>query len=258
MPIPYHTLSFHDGAIPAYSDRVLAGMFSSLPIPATANALTALGAVTPGSGYTSANQITLAFTGGTGSGGTAQVLSLKAVSAAPAAGGAGTGYTTGDTITLPNGVVLTVTATAGAITGLAVTNAGSVVNAPKNPNVPLATSGGGSGAMINLSWGLGVVALTNSGNYTAAPTGMTVNDNAPVPGTGGAVAAPTLGGAGAAVTIGLAGLRLPSVYQVQALASVPAFIAAPVKTVTGFAVSLTPTAAGGSFTGGTVDVLLLG
>jgi hypothetical protein len=76
----------------------------------------------------------------------------SAVSAAAVAAG-GTGYAVGNTITLPNGVVLTVaTLTVTAVATVTITNAGSVVTQPANPVAQISTSGTGTGATFNLTW----------------------------------------------------------------------------------------------------------
>jgi hypothetical protein len=136
------------------------------------------GTVTPGTGYTSVPA--LSFSAPQAAGGvqaTGQV-SLKVLSANVTGGGASgaSGYVTNDTVTLPNGVILTVTASAGAITSLAVTNAGNLTggSVPTNPVAPSSTSGVGTGALINLVWCLGVLTVTNPGSgYTSATATLT-------------------------------------------------------------------------------------
>lgn len=258
MSLPIHTLSMIDGGWPVLSDRLHVGLFSGLVVPPSANAITAVGAVTAGTGYTSVNTISVTPTGGTGSGLQAAVTSLKCVAAAVAGGGGGTGYVTNDTINMGNGVVLTVTAAAGVITALAITNAGACQSTPANPVSPVSTSGAGVGAKVNMTWGLGTAAVLNSGSYTVAPTGFTVTDSAAVPGTGGAIGAPTLGGNGATVFVGVSGLFLPLPYAVQVTPSMPAFASVPVKTSAGFTIGLTPIAAGGTLAGGTADAVVIG
>lgn len=247
MGFPVHTINILNGSSNVRQDRLFLGMLANIPTPPSANAVTALGAITPGSGFTSINTVSLAPVGGTGSGLSALATSLKAVSATLA--NAGSGYAANDTINLGNGVVVTVnTVNAGAIATFTVTSGGSVANAPANPVAQASTSGSGTGAKFNLSWGLGSAAITNSGNYTAAPTGLTVTDTAG--GTGASIAAPTLGGNGNAVSV-FVPFELPSSYAVQVTPGMPCseFVPANLKTPTGFTASFTPatTLAAGSF-----------
>jgi len=144
------------------------------------------GTTTPGTGYTSVPQLAM---NAPASGGTQAVVqaTLKALSAniTGSGGSGGTGYVTGDTITLANGVVLTATATAGVITALTVTNAGSLGGgaAPVSGNTQIQTSGVGTGAIINLVWGLGAPSVIVPGlGYTAA-TGTLTGGGAGTPGT---------------------------------------------------------------------------
>jgi hypothetical protein len=89
----------------------------------------------------------------------------KRVTAAVVAAG-GTGYVVADTITLANGVVLTVaTLTGDAVATVTITNAGRVNGAdPTNPQAQVETSGDGTGATFTLTWGADAGA---SGAYQA-------------------------------------------------------------------------------------------
>lgn len=90
-----HTVSINSkGSPPALNDRVLAGFFRDIAFPAAAAALTVLGAITAGTGFTSLP--TLAPSGGTLTAGVspadpavAIATSLKAVTATVAAPGLG-------------------------------------------------------------------------------------------------------------------------------------------------------------------------
>jgi hypothetical protein len=67
----------------------------------------------------------------------------------------GSGYAVNDTITLANGVVLTVaTIATGAVATVTISNAGSVNTSsiPANPAAQVSTSGAGTGATFNLTW----------------------------------------------------------------------------------------------------------
>lgn len=188
------------------------------------------GAVTAGTGYTSVPNV--AVNAPQQSNGTQAVVqaTLKVLTAT--VGAAGTGYVTGDTITLANGVVLTVTATAGAITALAVTNAGSLGGGavPTNPQAVIATSGVGTGATANTTWGLGTPVVVNPGaGYTTATATLSGGGG----GTGGAI---TLG-VGCwnnlvnAVNNGQSGVRGPSQL---AVATIGTSVAAPALVTTAF------------------------
>ena len=148
---------------------------TSPPPAIAANAVTALGTITPGSGFTNINTVTLAPTGGTGSGLTAVPTALKAVSATVVNGGT-SGFANADTVTLANGVVLTVSSvSSGVVTGVTVSTvrdaSPSHVVASTNPVAKTATS--------VASWRAGDAHLqqpalrprlraqiVNSGNYT--------------------------------------------------------------------------------------------
>ena len=132
-----------------------------------------LATVTPGTGYTSVPALTFSApsAGGVQALGQATLKVITATQTTP-----GTGYITGDTLTLANGVVLTATATAGAITALAVTNAGVLGGgaAPLTLNSQISTSGVGTGAVITLTWGLGTPYITQPGTqYTVVTPTLT-------------------------------------------------------------------------------------
>ena len=88
---------------------------------------------------------------------TTLLIGKKALTATVVGAGTGGDYNVGDTITLANGVVLTV-ATAGAttVTTVNVTNAGHLAIGATNPTNPVgqvSSSGTGTGATFNLTWG---------------------------------------------------------------------------------------------------------
>lgn len=161
------------GFTPEVYDNIAAGVSS--------------GTVTAGTGYTSVPSMAIsAPQASNGVQATGQV-SMKVLSANVTGGGAaaGTGYVTNDTITLANGVVLTVTANSGAITSLAVTNGGSVTGGalPTSGNMPVSTSGAGTGAIINLVWGIGAFIPGNPGSGYISATATLAGGG----GTGGAI-----------------------------------------------------------------------
>ena len=84
----------------------------------------------------------------------AVVANTKKVSGVTIAAG-GTAHVVGDTIKLPNGVVLQVaTVTTGAIATVSIVNTGMVASGavPTNPVAQVSSSGGGTGATFNLTW----------------------------------------------------------------------------------------------------------
>jgi len=105
----------------------------------------------------------------------------------------GTGYAVSDTINFSFGAIATITAVdgSGGIISVTSLNGGqSVGTYPPNPVAPTSTSGGGSGALLGLVWGVQSLALTNSGyGYTVAPT-------ISFTGAGGAAATAGLGAVG--------------------------------------------------------------
>lgn len=193
MALDLHTVSINSkGSPPALSDRVLAGFFRDIAFPASAAALTALGAITAGTGF--ATLPTLAVSGGTLTAGVspadpavAIATSLKAVTATVLAAGAGVAindtflasggslavagpYGAGVT-TAPVATKLTAThlqavsavvlaggtgGTPGAVTVTGVTGTGTKFQATGTIN--------GSGVLT------GPLVLTVPGDYTVAPT----------------------------------------------------------------------------------------
>jgi len=134
--------------------------------------------VAPGVNYLNGDTVTTL--GGTAATDTIlTVASLQAVSAAPNA--PGTSYAVNDTLTFgtSNGsytstVILQVTAIDGngGITGVSILQNGQFtgVTPPTSGATPSATSGNGSSATIDLSWGVNTVTVSTPGNYTVYPT----------------------------------------------------------------------------------------
>ena len=161
----------------------------------------------------------MTLVGGTGTAATLTVASVKARLAS--AQSTGTAYTTADTITFSGGnwvtpTILTVTASAGAITGLAVTQAGVYVGAlPANPITPTSTSGTGHGATVNIGWGVNAVTNTTIGSYSVLPSGALATTTNSATGVGATVTvatyqliAPTITAGGAdyqALTVAFSG-----------------------------------------------------
>jgi len=155
-------------------DSNIAGDFSQPP-PTSANPFgvgsqVAATTITAAGSYTTAPTVTFsaAPAGGTTATGV-PVLGAATISSI-AAGGAS--YAINDTITLANGVILTVTNVAiGAVTAASITNVGSVTTIPANPNAQVSSSGAGTGATFNLTWSVTSITIVNKGlGYLVAPT----------------------------------------------------------------------------------------
>ncbi|AJG19070.1 hypothetical protein [Cupriavidus basilensis] len=187
--------------------------------------------VTAGTGYTSVPAATVSAPQLAGGVQAVVAPTLAVVSANVTGGGAsgGTGYVTNDTITMPNGVVLRVTASSGIISTLTVVNGGSLSggSVPTNPAAPTSTSSAGTGALVNLVWGLGQPQIVNPGSgYTSAT--LTLNGGGG--GTGGSItlAASVWLNLVNAINNGQSGVRGPSqlcVATVGTSAAVPALTA---------------------------------
>jgi hypothetical protein len=137
---------------------------------------------------------------------TLRAASMKVTTAA--VGAAGTNYTTNDVLFFPNGISLTVTASAGAITSLAVTTAGAYVGSGPMPcaNVaPIAqntSNAAASGALVNLNWGVNATIIDDGGYYATIPTGVSVTTQTGDSGSNGNAITPATVAAGAAVAAG--------------------------------------------------------
>lgn len=132
--------------------------------------------VTVNGAYTTVPSVTVAPSGGGISSATANAELW--VLGTPTIGAGGAGYSNNDTLTLSNGVVVVVnTNAAGAIlTFKAISVAPGFHGAitagatPANPVPQVSTSGGGTGATVNLVWGVGrVIPVSPGAGYTAAP-----------------------------------------------------------------------------------------
>lgn len=134
--------------------------------------------VTAAGTYTTVPGVSFTGAASTIAGSAAAVLQVIGT---PTVGAGGSGYVVGDTVAFTNGVILQVaTVSGGAVTAWQpITNTGSspgsVVGAgsttPTNPVTQLTTSGAGTGATANLTWGVGQVIVTSpGGGYTSTPT----------------------------------------------------------------------------------------
>lgn len=148
---------------------------------------------TSGTGTVSADYVpgnTLTVVGGTGTAATFTVASVKIRTAANVADAGG--FVNGNTVTFSTGwvtpAVLTLTVDGGgAITGVAITNAGVRTSAlPADPVTPDSTNGPGTlaGTTFNLGFGVNAVTLGTGGNYTALPANPVATTTNSVNGTG--------------------------------------------------------------------------
>lgn len=108
----------------------------------------------------------------------ATAVATLGVVGTPTVGAGGTGYAVGDTVSLTQGVIVVVASvSSGAVTAwkpitTPPSNGGSVTGGtvPANPVAQTSTSGVGSGATANLTWGVSQVQVTNGGaGYPSAP-----------------------------------------------------------------------------------------
>lgn len=195
----------HPGQVPEVFDSIFQGIQTL--------------SVTPGTGYTSVPSLVFSAPQAAAlySPVTATALATLKLLTAPSVSSGGTGYVVGDTITLANGIVLTVATVSGsAVATVTLTNAGSLTAGaiPTNPAAQVSTSGSGTGATFTLgAWGLGTPVITNNGSgYTSAPTVTVVGGG----GSGGSIAAtiaywPNMA---RAINFGQFGLRGPSRFVV--------------------------------------------
>ena len=187
-------------------------------VSATLGAVTmrALSAVvtTGGTGATNADYApgnTLTISGGTGTAPVFTVASVKVRTAANVANAGG--FVNGNTVTFSTGwvtpAVLTLTVDGGgAITGVAVTNAGVRTSAlPTDPVTPDSTNGPGTlaGTTFNLGFEVNAVTLTTPGALTALPANPAATTTNSSTGGTGATLTVTYGVLSVAVTDGGSG-----------------------------------------------------
>lgn len=172
--IAKHTIDVSGGSVNAKPDRVVMVARAGIVTPASASAVTGTSITAAGTGFK--NPANVVFTPNAG---TAKIVctSLKAVSATVVFGGT-SGFANADTITLANGVILTVATNAGGVVATVTVSTAGVFTGQvaTNPVSQTATSGAGVGiTTFNINYGVGVVAIQNSGNG-ANPT-WTVTDS---------------------------------------------------------------------------------
>jgi hypothetical protein len=217
MALDVHTISQMNGSNFNRQDRVLMGLLSSVATPPSSTSVTALGSITAGTGFSNINTVSLAPSGGTGSGLTAIPTSVKAVSSAPAT--PGTGYVPNDTITQAGGTlqpggpgaasVLTVATTKVVSATVAAGGSGGT----NGTQTVTGTTGTGTKfqASVTVAGGAitAVLSISVAGSYTANPTTLTAE---PVTGA-------SLTGAQLSVVMGVATV---SVSTAGAYAAAPA------------------------------------
>ena len=146
----------------------------SQPPPTPANpfaigsAVASVTITTPGS-YTTAPTVTF---GAPASGTTATGTPVLEANTISSIGAGGSGYSVSDTITLSDGVEVTVdTVSGGAVTAASISSRGSATTLPSNPVAQVSTSGSGTGATFNLTWRVLSITITEGGDgYSSAPT----------------------------------------------------------------------------------------
>ena len=116
------------------------------------------------------------FTGGTP---TIQAVAFAVltVQGTPAVSAGGSGYVVGDEIYLGNGVTVVVATLSGSavatVRAMPVGNPGSITGytapTPSNPVAQVSSSGAGTGASFNLTWGVGEVVVQSGGSYASNP-----------------------------------------------------------------------------------------
>lgn len=117
--------------------------------------------------YSTAPMVTFSAPGGTGDTATGFPV-LTGVSITLNAGGSG--YAVSDIIVLSNSIILQVLTLSGsAVATFATINAGSATTLPANPVAQTTTSGAGTGANFNVSWGVSSITITDPGSEYAAP-----------------------------------------------------------------------------------------
>ncbi len=126
--------------------------------------------------YTSVPTVTFTGAASTIAASASAVLQVQGT---PTVGSGGANYAVGDLVTFTNGVVLVVATLSGSAVATwkpittSPSNPGTVStgSTPANPVVQLTTSGTGTGATANLTWGVGEVLIINPGaGYTSTPT----------------------------------------------------------------------------------------
>lgn len=96
----------------------------------------------------------------------ATAIAILTIQGAITTSSGGAGYAVGDNVNFGSSIVLQVASvTAGAVTGWTVISAGYIISGstPANPISQVTTTGGGTGAQITVTWGVGQVIVTGSG-----------------------------------------------------------------------------------------------
>lgn len=199
----YGYIGYTTGA--SFNDSNIAEDYSQPPPIANnpfaiGSAVTALTVGTAGS-YTTAPTITIDAPTGGGITATAFPI-LRVVSAVISAGGAN--YNVGDTISLKNGIELTVATITGgppgAVATVTITLPGSAITLPSNPVSQDSSSGTGVGATFTLGWGVYNFGITNGGTGYSNPSDIPVVHFSSGAATATATLGPASGGNPSVVT----------------------------------------------------------
>jgi len=127
--------------------------------------------VTSPGAYTTAPTVTFSPPGGTGTLATGfPVLTGDTITLV----NGGSGYVVDDLVVLSNTIIIQVlTVSSGTILTFAVINKGTASTLPANPVNQVSTSGAGTGASFNISWGVNSITITDPGSEYASPPSVT-------------------------------------------------------------------------------------
>lgn len=104
----------------------------------------------------------------------ASAFAVLQIQGTPTITAGGSGYAVGDTINFGNSIVVVVTGvSSGAVTSWAVRSPGAITSGsvPSNPISQSSSTGGGSGATMTATWGVGqVIPQTQGSGYVTAPS----------------------------------------------------------------------------------------
>jgi hypothetical protein len=261
MGFKLHTVAMPDGFGPQIPDRLMLASVIALAYPAAAASVGTVGSVTAGSGYTELPNFAPAGSTKAAGGWDAiiRATALKVVGTPAVVSGGTSGFVTSDTVTLANGVVLSVTASAGVITSVTVSNAGSFTGPGAAPTVAvpaISTSGSGVGTpTFTLSWGLSTVVIDDGGNYSVLPTSWTITPN-DGNGTGAALAIGAAVATGAPLYRAIAVDSPAATCGVIGCASTDCDVQLNGKSATRVSVKIQPRLAANAVTAGTLDALI--
>lgn len=252
MALNIHTTSLKAGSNRlSQQDRLIKGMYS-VPTGVGGTTVGTTTVTAAGEGYQAIPTFTLSTTGSTRSAilaGTLKAINITVVNG-------GSGHTTGDLVTMPNGVVVAVTAASGVVTGATVSGGTATLTPPDHqPDLgtlsQVSSNGAGIGFSCTMTYGLSTVPIIDGGlGYTGNPTVTVVGANT----TPATVTSARVTASGGALIVGVAG-RFPSSkkYTAYAQADQAGTLYCSYKGTAGVAFTLTP-ATGVTLAAGNVDI----